>query len=105
MGNSEIPSLNSFLPTEKHPKMRVFWFLGLVALAALATAAPAPKHYVQSAEYIGVADIIVAANHIKDVFNEIKAKIESGIVKDEIQDFLEHVKAVVEAKIEAAKPE
>jgi len=82
--------------------MRVLCFLGLVALAALASAAPAPK--AQPTEYISITDVIEAAGHIKDIFEEVKAKIESGVVKGEIEDFLKHIKDVVEAKIQEAKP-
>ena len=59
--------------------MRVLCLLGLVALAALASAAPAPK--VQSQEYISIADVVDAANSIKDIFDQVKDKIASGVVK------------------------
>merc|ERR1712042_274556 len=60
-----------------------------------------PSEYV---EYLAVSDILEIAHHIKDIFNELKGKIESGEVKDNVVDFLNKLKAVVDAKIEAAKP-
>merc|ERR1712002_1343338 len=60
-----------------------------------------PSEYV---EYLAVSDILEIAHHIKDIFNELKGKIESGEVKDNIVDFLNKLKAVVDAKIESAKP-
>merc|ERR1712121_22182 len=55
-------------------------------------------------EYISITDIMEAAQDLKDIFNQVKAKIESGEVKDNIIDFLEKIKAVVDAKIAAATP-
>merc|ERR1712135_148807 len=60
-----------------------------------------PNQYV---EYLAIADIMEIAHHIKDVFNELKAKIESGEVQANVVDFLNKLKAVVEAKIAEAKP-
>merc|ERR1719244_1788831 len=60
-----------------------------------------PSEYV---EYLAITDILEIAQHIKDIFNELKGKIESGEVKDNVVDFLNKLKAVVDAKIEAAKP-
>merc|ERR1719244_2030533 len=45
-----------------------------------------------------------AAQALKDIFNQVKEKIASGEVKDNIVDFLEKIKATVEAKIAAATP-
>merc|ERR1712168_1347059 len=55
-------------------------------------------------EYISIVDIMEAAAALKDIFEQVKAKIESGEVQDNVLDFLEKIKAVVEAKIEAAPP-
>merc|ERR1712168_329623 len=55
-------------------------------------------------EYISLIDIMEAAQDLKDIFNKVKAKIESGEVKDNITDFLNKIKAVVEAKIADATP-
>merc|ERR1719283_738448 len=55
-------------------------------------------------EYISITDIMEAAQDLKDIFHQVKAKIESGEVKDNILDFLEKIKAVVDAKIAAATP-
>merc|ERR1712136_544740 len=55
-------------------------------------------------EYLSFMDIMEAAQDLKDIFNQVKAKIESGEVKDNIMDFLEKIKAVVDAKIAAATP-
>merc|ERR1711872_686406 len=55
-------------------------------------------------EYISITDIMEAAQDLKDIFAQVKAKIESGEVKDNILDFLEKIKAVVDAKITAATP-
>merc|ERR1712200_194027 len=55
-------------------------------------------------EYISITDIMEAAQDLKDIFNQVKAKIESGEVKDNITDFLNKIKAVVEAKIADATP-
>merc|ERR1712136_655155 len=55
-------------------------------------------------EYFSIVDIMEAAQDLKDIFNQVKAKIESGEVKDNIMDFLEKIKAVVDAKIAAATP-
>merc|ERR1712168_1301064 len=55
-------------------------------------------------EYIGLTEIMEAVSALKDIFNQAKAKIESGEVKDNIIDFLEKIKAVVDAKIAAATP-
>ena len=38
------------------------------------------------------------------IFNQIKAKIESGEIKDNVIDFLNKIKAAVDAKIAAATP-
>merc|ERR1719193_2692186 len=51
------------------------------------------------AAYMSMADIMEIAQHIKDIFNELKAKIASGEVKANIIDFLDHLKSVVDAKI------
>merc|ERR1712212_1059129 len=56
------------------------------------------------AEYMALADIIEVAQHIKDIFDQLKAKIASGEVQSNIVDFLEKLKAVVDAKIDEAKP-
>merc|ERR1711915_670262 len=56
------------------------------------------------AEYISIVDIMEAAADLKDIFDQVKAKIESGEVKDNIIDFLNKIKAVVDAKITAATP-
>merc|ERR1739838_1083341 len=55
-------------------------------------------------EYISITDIMEASQALKDIFEQVKAKIESGEVHDNILDFLEKIKAVVEAKIAAATP-
>merc|ERR1711872_26600 len=55
-------------------------------------------------EYISITDIMEAAQDLKDIFNQVKAKIESGEVKDNILDFLNKIKAVVDAKIADATP-
>merc|ERR1711922_49373 len=55
-------------------------------------------------EYISITDIMEAAQDLKDIFNQVKAKIESGEVKDNITDFLNKIKAAVDAKIAAATP-
>merc|ERR1712192_62297 len=55
-------------------------------------------------EYLSIMEIMEAAQDLKDIFNQVKAKIESGEVKDNIMDFLEKIKAVVDAKIAAATP-
>merc|ERR1719423_403514 len=60
-----------------------------------------PGEYV---EFMGISDIMEIAQHIKDIFNELKVKIESGEVQDNILDFLNKLKAVVDAKIDLAKP-
>merc|ERR1712136_613745 len=52
-------------------------------------------------EYLTLSEILEAAADLKDIFNQVKAKIESGEVKDNIMDFLEKIKAVVDAKIAA----
>merc|ERR1711970_655030 len=36
------------------------------------------------AEYISITDVMEAAADLKDIFNQVKAKIESGEVKDNI---------------------
>merc|ERR1712228_493271 len=56
------------------------------------------------AEYLAISDIMEIVHHIKDVFNDLKAKIESGEVKGNIIDFLSKLKATIDAKIESAKP-
>merc|ERR1712168_136002 len=60
-----------------------------------------PNEYV---EYMSMADIMEIAQHIKDIFNELKAKIASGEVKANIIDFLDHLKSVVDAKIAENRP-
>merc|ERR1712136_292555 len=55
-------------------------------------------------EYLSIVDIMEAAQDLKDIFNQVKAKIESGEVKDNIMDFLDKIKAVVDVKIAAATP-
>merc|ERR1719244_104261 len=59
---------------------------------------------VPKAEYLAITDIMEIAQHIKDIFNELKAKIESGEVKASVIDFLKHLKEVIDAKIAAARP-
>merc|ERR1719180_141566 len=56
------------------------------------------------AAYMSMADIMEIAQHIKDIFNELKAKIASGEVKASVIDFLKHLKEVVDAKIAEATP-
>merc|ERR1711990_1169879 len=46
-------------------------------------------------EYLSIVDIMEATQALKDIFGE---------VKDNILDFLEKIKAVVDAKISAATP-
>merc|ERR1739838_1277030 len=58
----------------------------------------------QPKEYLSIVEIMEAAAALKDIFEQVKAKIESGEVHDNILDFLEKIKAVVEAKIAAATP-
>jgi len=48
------------------------------------------------AEYLAISDIMEITQHIKDVFNKLKAKIESGEVKGNIMDFLNKLKEIVE---------
>merc|ERR1719370_1933576 len=55
-------------------------------------------------EFISIAEILEAAADLKDIFAQVKAKIESGEVQDNINDFLNKIKAAVEAKIAAATP-
>merc|ERR1719334_1636178 len=55
-------------------------------------------------EYLSFDEVMEIAQHIKDIFNQLKAKIASGEVKANIVDFLNKLKAVVEAKIAEAKP-
>merc|ERR1712212_365402 len=55
-------------------------------------------------EYISLVEIMEAVQDLKDIFNQVKAKIESGEVKDNIIDFLNKIKAAVDAKIAAATP-
>merc|ERR1711962_35994 len=56
------------------------------------------------AEYMAVADIMEIAQHIEEIFNELKAKIASGEVKASVIDFLKHLKEVIDSKIAAARP-
>merc|ERR1711911_384421 len=55
-------------------------------------------------EYISLVEIMEAVQDLKDIFAQVKAKIESGEVKDNIIDFLNKIKAAVDAKIAAAAP-
>merc|ERR1712133_72387 len=55
-------------------------------------------------EYLSIMDIMEAAQDLKDIFAQVKAKIESGEVKYNIMDFLDKIKAAVDAKIAAATP-
>merc|ERR1739838_607868 len=59
---------------------------------------------VPKAEYLAITDIMEIAQHIKDIFNELKAKIASGEVKASVIDFLKHLKEVVDAKIAETTP-
>jgi len=55
-------------------------------------------------EYISILDVMEAASALKDIFDQVKDKIVSGEVKDNIVDFLEKIKATVDAKIAEAAP-
>merc|ERR1711973_960366 len=55
-------------------------------------------------EYLTISEVIEAAADLKDIFNQIKAKIESGEIKDNVIDFLNKIKALVDEKIAAATP-
>merc|ERR1712121_198327 len=55
-------------------------------------------------EYVGIEDVMAVAQHIKDIFNKLKAAIESGKVKADVIDFLNKLKAIVNEKIAAATP-
>merc|ERR1712243_368471 len=55
-------------------------------------------------EYISLAEILEAFPDLKAIFAQVKAKIESGEVKDNLIDFLNKIKAAVDAKIAAATP-
>merc|ERR1711915_977292 len=55
-------------------------------------------------EYISLVEIMEAVQDLKDIFAQVKAKIESGEVKDNIIDFLNKIKAAADAKIAAATP-
>merc|ERR1711872_724763 len=52
-------------------------------------------------EYISLAEIMEAVQDLKDIFAQVKAKIESGEVKDNIIDFLNKIKADVDAAVQA----
>merc|ERR1712121_277054 len=57
-------------------------------------------------EYISLAEIMEAANVIKDIFAQLNEKIASGAVQDNIIDFLNKLKATdaaIQAVIEKAK--
>merc|ERR1712121_442790 len=60
-----------------------------------------PSEYV---EYLAISDVMEVAQKIKDIFNEVKGKIESGEVKANVVDLLNKIKAAVDAKIAEAKP-
>merc|ERR1712136_142655 len=51
-----------------------------------------PGEYV---EFMAISDIMEIAQHIKDIFSELKAKIESGEVQDNILDFLNKLKVLL----------
>merc|ERR1712228_142914 len=55
-------------------------------------------------EYMGLTEIMEAVATLKDIFEQVKNKIVSGEVQDNIVDFLEKIKATVAAKIAAASP-
>merc|ERR1712243_211033 len=55
-------------------------------------------------EYISITEVMEAVQDLKDIFAQVKAKIESGEVKDNLIDFLNKIKAAVDAKIAAATP-
>merc|ERR1739838_95791 len=55
-------------------------------------------------EYMSITDVMEVAQHIKDIFNMLKAKLVSGEVKGTIEDFLKKLLAVIDAKIAEAKP-
>merc|ERR1739845_273300 len=46
-------------------------------------------------EYLTISEVIEAAADLKDIFNQIKAKIDSGEIKDNVIDFLNKIKAAV----------
>merc|ERR1712228_592960 len=50
-------------------------------------------------EYIGLTEIMEAVATLKDIFEQVKNKIVSGEVQDNIVDFLEKIKVTVIAKI------
>merc|ERR1711922_92903 len=54
-------------------------------------------------EYLTISEVIEAAADLKDIFNQIKAKIESGEIKDNVIDFLEKVDAAVKVVIAKAQ--
>merc|ERR1712142_538366 len=56
------------------------------------------------AEYMAIEDVMAVAQHIKDIFNKMKAAIESGEVQANVIDFLNKLKAIVDEKIAAATP-
>merc|ERR1719283_641711 len=60
-----------------------------------------PGEYV---EYVGLQDVVAVTQIIKEIFNKMKAAIESGEVKADVIDFLNKLKAIVDAKIAAATP-
>merc|ERR1712181_146958 len=60
-----------------------------------------PGEYV---EYVSMVEIMDIVQKIKDIFNEVQAKIESGEVKATVADFLSKMKAIVESKIAEATP-
>merc|ERR1719383_1114128 len=55
-------------------------------------------------EYISITDLMDAAQVLKDIFARVKARIESGEIQDNVVDFLQKIKAIVDAKIAAATP-
>lgn len=93
--------------------MKVVCFIGLLALAALATAAPAPKAQRREHLALGAADVIAdidntvataTATAVEDIFDALEAEFVSGDVKDGIVDFLTDFREVVERKIVEAEP-
>merc|ERR1712136_295773 len=55
-------------------------------------------------EYVSFDDIMQAAQALKDIFDMVKAKIESGEIQDHMVEFLQKLSAFIEAKIVAARP-
>ena len=68
------------------------------------TSSPSPPPVTNLPSSIAVSDVVAAASNIQRIFDEIRVRIESGLVPKTLADFLTRLEAAVDAECDEATP-